>query len=246
MQPAGLVKTINEKNFSIHSSVPAILTNILKSIILFLMLVITLCSFIFYFNPVLFNTLVKEDGLIENITAFVLLLSSILLFIRLIKVGHSKSTKWIIFNIFLISFLFFGFGEEISWGQRIFSIESNEFFSENNLQGETNLHNLQLFGLKINIVIFTYGLGLIFGFYIFLATFLYKKYNSFKNLINKIGVPLPRFKHSIYFIIATVIITAVHQSRTWELWECFNAMLMFSIFIQPFNINEKLIPTAKV
>ncbi len=209
------------------------------------MLLITLCSFIYYFNPALFKTLVKEDGLIENITAFILLLSSIFLFIRLIKVGHSKSTKWIIFNIFLIAGLFFGFGEEISWGQRIFSIESNDFFTGNNLQGETNLHNLQLFGLKINIVVFTYGFGLIFGFYIFLAAFLFKKNNFFNNIINKFGVPLPRFQHSIYFIIATVIITTVPHSRTWELWECFNVLLLFLILLQPFNINEKLLPTIK-
>ena len=56
------------------------MNNILKSIILILMLVITLTSLIFYFNPVLFKTLVKEDGIIENITAFVLLLGSMFLF----------------------------------------------------------------------------------------------------------------------------------------------------------------------
>ena len=222
------------------------MNNLLKSITLLLMLVITLCSFIYYFDPILFKTLVKEDGLIENITAFMLLLSSIFLFIKLLKVGRTKRKRWIIFNILLIAFLFFGFGEEISWGQRIFSIESNEYFSEHNLQGETNLHNLKLFGLKINIIIFTYGLGLIFGFYIFLTTFLFQKNNFFHSIVNKFGVPLPRLQHSMYFIIATIIITTVPHSRTWELWECFNALLLFSIFIHPFNINEKLIPTVKV
>jgi hypothetical protein len=31
--------------------------------------------------------------------------------------------------------------EEISWGQRLFAIESPEFFAEKNIQGEINLHN---------------------------------------------------------------------------------------------------------
>ena len=31
--------------------------------------------------------------------------------------------------------------EEISWGQRLFQVESPAFFAENNVQGETNLHN---------------------------------------------------------------------------------------------------------
>jgi hypothetical protein len=222
------------------------MNNILKSIILILMLVITLNSLIYYFNPVLFKTLVKEDGIIENITAFVLLLGSMFLLIRLIKVGRLKNSKWIIFNILMIVVLFFGFGEEISWGQRIFSIESNDFFSGNNLQGETNLHNLKLFGLKINIIVFTYGLGIVFGFYIFLATILFKKNKSFNNMINNFGVPLPRLQHSIYFVLASLIITTVPQSRTWELWECFNALLLFLILIHPYNDNEKLIPTVKI
>jgi hypothetical protein len=38
-------------------------------------------------------------------------------------------------------------GEEISWGQRIFGWATPEFFRENNIQGETNFHNMdtQLF-----------------------------------------------------------------------------------------------------
>jgi len=221
------------------------MNNILKSITIILMFFTILCSFVYYINTIFFNTLVKEDGLIENITASILLLSSVFLFIKLVRLVRIKNRSWIIFNIFLISVLFFGFGEEISWGQRIFLIESNDFFSGNNLQGETNLHNLKLFGLKINIIVFTYGIGLIFGFYIFLATFLYRNNEIFKNKVNKLGVPLPRLQHSIYFIIATIIITTVPHSRTWELWECFNALLLFLIFIQPFNNNEKLIPSVK-
>ncbi|MCZ7674723.1 MAG: hypothetical protein M5U35_00845 [Roseovarius sp.] len=37
---------------------------------------------------------------------------------------------------------FFGAGEEMSWGQRIFGWESGEYFQQHNFQGETNLHNL--------------------------------------------------------------------------------------------------------
>lgn len=38
--------------------------------------------------------------------------------------------------------LFYTVMEEISWGQRIFGFDSPEFFRRNNLQRETNLHNL--------------------------------------------------------------------------------------------------------
>ena len=105
------------------------------------------CSILYYINLDFYKTLVEEDGIIEYMTAFILLVSSMFVFYRLIKIGRSKSIKWVIFNIILVVGLFFGFGEEISWGQRIFSIESNSFFLENNLQKETNLHNLEFNGV---------------------------------------------------------------------------------------------------
>jgi len=216
---------------------------ILKSVTMLLLLVMILGSFMYYLNPALYNTTIQEDALIENITALTLLAISMFLLFRLIKVGSSKNIEWIIFNIFLILTLFFGFGEEISWGHRIFSIESNEYFSENNLQGETNIHNLKLFGLKINEVVFTYVLGLIFGFYIFISSYIFKKNQYFKNIVNRYGIPLPRMHHSIAFVLATLIITTIPHSRVWERWECFNVLLLFMIFLQPYNINEKLIPT---
>lgn len=48
---------------------------------------------------------------------------------------------------FLALILFWMAMEEISWGQRIFGWETSDYFLENNMQGETNLHNLntQLF-----------------------------------------------------------------------------------------------------
>ena len=216
---------------------------LLKSATKLLLVIITLSSSIYYINPKYFKMLLREDGLIETTTAISLLIISVLLFYRLISLWSSKNINWILVNILIIIGLFFAFGEEISWGQRIFHIESNEFFSENNLQGETNLHNLKLYGLKINIIVFTYILGIVFSFYLFLSTFLFNKYQSFKNLVIKYGIPLPRLQHSIGFIIASMIITTVPYSRIWELWECFNALLILLIFIQPFNLNEKLLPS---
>jgi tetratricopeptide (TPR) repeat protein len=54
------------------------------------------------------------------------------------------ATKYRQFRLFyglLALACFYVAGEEISWGQRIFDIESPEFFRQHNLQKETNLHN---------------------------------------------------------------------------------------------------------
>lgn len=48
--------------------------------------------------------------------------------------------RW--FFVALAAVSFYAFMEEISWGQRIFNIESPEFFQRYNLQRETNIHNL--------------------------------------------------------------------------------------------------------
>ena len=60
-------------------------------------------------------------------------------------------------------------GEEISWGQRLFDIQTPEFFNEHNLQQETNLHNLftgpistmmkQTLEYAIAAALIGYGLG---------------------------------------------------------------------------------------
>jgi hypothetical protein len=238
-----LNNNINDLGFIAIFRKTYIMNYLLKSVTKFLLLAITLCSFIFYIDPNFYKMLAKEDGLIENITATCLLIISLFLLYRLIRLWSSKNTNWIILNILIILGFFFGFGEEISWGQRIFQIESNSYFLEYNLQGETNLHNLKLYGLKINMIVFTYVFGIVYSFYLFLSTFLFKKYQSVKNLVTKYGIPLPTIQHSIVFIIASIIITTVPSSRRWELWECFNSLLILLIFIQPFNLSETLLTT---
>ena len=92
----------------------------------------------------------KEDGYVEYGTALFLFCSSILLLYRFFKLQKFKKPLWK-FGILMLAVIFlFGTGEEISWGQRIFNVESSEYFLENNAQGETNLHNMVVDGKKVN------------------------------------------------------------------------------------------------
>ena len=93
------------------------------------------------------NTYVPEDGLFENLTAVFLLFISIVMAWRIIKFRKGKSWLWYLTHIGVMLIFFFGAGEEISWGQRIFNIESSEFFEEHNTQDEMNLHNLEIGGV---------------------------------------------------------------------------------------------------
>ena len=72
-----------------------------------------------------------EDGFIEVASAIFLLSSSLLLLYRFIKLFKHKDLFWKIGILGLSIVFFFGAGEEISWGQRIFNLESSQYFLAN-------------------------------------------------------------------------------------------------------------------
>lgn len=201
--------------------------------------VISISSLLFYFNKTWFEFLIQEDGFLENLTAGTLLLSSVLLLIRFVNNGNKKNSLWKAFNLLMIIGLFFGFGEEISWGQRIFEIESSEFFSQNNTQNETNLHNLKIKDIKINRII-SVSFSVIFGVYFLFLLFLYKRVTLIKTLVEKIGVPVPTLQQSFSFLGGTLLILTLSHSKKWEIWECIFVLSFLWILIAPYNKGEKL------
>jgi len=83
----------------------------------------------------------REDSIVEYTTSILYFLSfvfSLVIALNFIK-GKNKIFA-LLYIVLSTAFLFAGF-EEISWGQRIFLLETTEFFSENE-QNETNFHNL--------------------------------------------------------------------------------------------------------
>ena len=193
--------------------------------------------FLFYYSSSVYNLFVEEDGIIEYSTAIFLLSVSIYLINKLLKTVKVISTKNIGIVFFSIIF-FFGFGEEISWGQRIFNIETPQFFVENNLQSETNIHNLMIGGVKLNKLIFTNTLFFIFSFYFLVIPYLYAKSNSVKSIINKFSIVIPKYSQSIIFICSSIIIYLFDHDRISEVWECLFAFTMLITSINPLNKQE--------
>jgi len=112
----------------------------------------------------IFYYLDREDGPLEYLTFF-LYLASCLISIVLLKIVKNLSIQkrlkylWIVllgvsaFLLFLIS------GEEISWGQRIFNINTPDPFVSYNMQKETTIHNAQF------IFSFVYHAYFVLGIY---------------------------------------------------------------------------------
>ena len=90
-----------------------------------------------------FHQLRREDGLFEWLTAIFFAAASVYIF-RSIHSMLKKPVRDKLLFAFLCVFAVGAFlvaGEEISWGQRIFGLETPQFIAENNTQGEITIHN---------------------------------------------------------------------------------------------------------
>lgn len=116
----------------------------------FSLVMITMCS-ILLFDENSVRLLTMEDGLVENIGAFSFFIAAVLFFTtytRSLGSGNNIGgfcTKKNIFYLLLGILFLIACGEEISWGQRIFNWQTPGIFSNLNMQGETNIHNLNIF-----------------------------------------------------------------------------------------------------
>ena len=210
-----------------------------KLIVSFLIITVVIGIYFFYTNKDFYAYLVQEDGFFENLTSIFLFLSSFYLFYFFISNIKLKSIWWKMGIIIMIIGLFFGAGEEISWGQRIFHIESSKFFNENNSQKETNLHNMIVDGVKLNKLIFSNLLSIIFSIYFLILPILWRKNNFIKKTINQFGIPIANNYQVIIFMISSlIIILSISNERKWEIWEYTFALTMFLIVLNPLNKKE--------
>ena len=190
-------------------------------------------------NPELFiEKYVPEDGIIEYTTAFLLLACSILLIKRFVHFKSKKQTVWKLAMIVFAIMLFFGFGEEISWGQRIFGFETPGSLNNLNTQGETNLHNIEIGGVKINKLIFSQLLSLIMLLYFTVVPVLYRMKKGFNKLINRFAIPMPKWHHAITIVIIGLLVSLIGTEKKWELFELAFGVVAFSIILNPLNKND--------
>jgi hypothetical protein len=207
-----------------------------KMTLIFVVIILIIGFILFYENINLFVRYVEEDGIVEWLTVLGLLLGCIVSFRRFFKLMR-KRTAWFLLVTFLIGLvLFFGAGEEISWGQRILGLKSPEFFNKNNAQHETNFHNLIVDGVKLNKVIFSVMLSIAMGIYLVVVPLLYRTSLKIKSLINRSGIPVARLYQVISFISLVIITGLLKHEKNAELLECGTAFLFFLIIRYPKNI----------
>lgn len=152
--------------------------------------------------------LLNEDGLYENMAAYICLLTFAFLIYPIVQIG--KSNKLVLFWLlcFAISMLVIG-GEEISWGQRLIGFETPPIIAENNFQQEFNLHNSKLIqsGNNTLSVILT---QLLVAYLLVLPLFVgaFPTASKFTNLTK---APVPNFAVALTVITAKLISTQTYR-----------------------------------
>jgi hypothetical protein len=196
-----------------------------------------------YTNPTYFSDVyAREDGLIESLSALILFLGAAVCFYRVLKLRKIRSRLFLGCTALLGVLFLFGAGEEISWGQRIFNVESPEFFQSHNSQQETNLHNLIVGEVRINKLVFGKILAVVIVSYLLVLPLLHRKNFRIREWVDRMAIPVPRYYHILFYLALFIIVLLTPSKRKGELLEFGGCALFFLIILFP--VNEKIFQPA--
>lgn len=182
------------------------------------------------------HTYVIEDGFIEWLTVVALIASTALMLRRAMTLRLVRSYLFLFVTVMAAAVFVFGAGEEISWGQRIFSIETPEWLAEHNKQSELNLHNLVIGGISINKLVFSKVLAVVLLVYLITIPLIYRKHPNRARQIDAMGFPLPRIWHGIVWIAVVIVTeTLVGTTKRGELREFLLCTTLFVQLLRPLN-----------
>lgn len=199
----------------------------------FLMLLLSY-SLLFFFGGELRWQLLREDGLLENVSALFWLLSAIFFFVLFLldQRGNDfffiKSNRNIFFLMLGVVF-FIGFGEEISWGQRFFGLKTPPVLCELNEQRELNIHNLKGFTVERLFSVFWF-------FYCVVAPVVSKLSKKSHVFFKRINLPLVPVGGGLLFLFNYFVSKSLQpyftghcENMPIEIKECNSAFLFMII-----------------
>ena len=185
--------------------------------------------FLFYFDPVYYNLLVAEDNVGEYCTSVSFALSGFLMIILSFKCGTClQKLLWVLIGICFIIVS----AEEISWGQRIFSLSTPDQIKQINLQNEITLHNLKSASF-INIIlhkIVAYMILVWLSFSIIVHLILPR----LEVKIRSIGLPLVSFNLIPIFLVPLYFFLFFPIIKSDEIGETFFGIAIFALSLDMF------------
>ncbi|TDS10971.1 hypothetical protein [Sphingobacterium paludis] len=176
-----------------------------------------------------------EDGFVENWTLVPLLFATIYALYQVASHGRYKTWHFNVLMLLVALFSFFVAGEEISWGQRVFDVQSSEFFKQHNSQAETNLHNMVVGDKKINKIVFSQLLTGGIAFYLLVLPLLYSKKTGVKSFVDKVGLPIAQLYQIAACLLLFGSILFIPSGKNAEILEAGITTLFLLIFLFPQN-----------
>jgi hypothetical protein len=186
-------------------------------------------------NEFAYHWIAREDGLLEMGTFFALLAGAALCLYRAWTLRSERSRHFVAMLVATAVVLIFGAGEEISWGQRIFGIETPEFFQAHNRQNETNLHNLVVAGVGVNKLIFGKLLAIGLVCYLIPLGLLYRRSDRFATLVDRFAIPIPRLYHTVAILAIVAVVETSPAGKRGEINEFAISTIAFLILLNPSN-----------
>lgn len=200
-----------------------------------------------------FADLIEEDGLFEYLTAFFFLITALVFFllylhpkylapVRLRSRYTTKGRRYV-FLLFALLF-FFGFGEEISWGQRIFGFSTPEILADNNIRNEFTIHNLEVFsaheadgenkGMLKKLFTMKQMFLYTFFIYLFVIPVLNKRFSRFEKLLQRFFIPVPPIWLGFLFIGNYILYRGIRMYSDLNLESIMNSYITE---MQEFNFS---------
>ncbi|MGE0797605.1 MAG: hypothetical protein AB7G13_11270 [Lautropia sp.] len=192
-------------------------------------------------NPELFaEEFTVEDGFVEWMTSIALLIAFVVSVRRFVRVRNRFGWRGKLVLLFVCAVSLFGAGEEISWGQRVFGIETPAALVERNAQREFNLHNLTFEWrgetIKINRLVFGRGLTLALLIYLFVMSPLYRRNDRFRRWIDQWAIPIPTVLQTVaYLAVVGVVEGLIDSPKRGELTEFAGAIVFLLNVALPYN-----------
>ncbi|MFD3000210.1 hypothetical protein ACFS7Z_07545 [Pontibacter toksunensis] len=222
----------NHTPYSINGTV--LLSAVLFAFTIVHILIAIVLSFL---NADLYITYTAEDGYIEYMTAAFLLATSVLCFNRASAVT-GKLPK--VFFYATATLFFLGFGEEISWGQRIIGFATPEDLRAINFQEEFTFHNIRKDGIDVNKLLFGKVLYTCVFIYYLGFNMLYRHVNRFRNLVETFMFPVPTATQSVIYFLAFSSVWIIREGEKWEMQEFVLSSILFITFLFPANKRSEI------
>ena len=217
---------------------------------LYLFPVLTVIFAAFYFiDEDFYRSIIREDSIVEWLTFAFLISAGFVSIIVALKIWNKHNYLHWFFILFSAFNILAGL-EEISWGQRVFEIETTGVFQKYSDQNEVNLHNTfqGIFKIKTKhialIVLFIYGC--------ILPGLIQKKKIQFEKMPLRQFIVPPMFLRR-GFAIASILMLDFqtgHEEEVGELFFsiCFFIMMLWNLQLSKIDVFNKEsyvpVPTA--